>query len=88
MPKTDTVQFWVLNLASFFSQLVIAMINLALVYHLRWTFGLRADQIGLAASITPAAYLVLCIVGSRYTPRFRPRHLVEEIGRASCRERV
>lgn len=77
MPKTDTVQFWVLNLASFFSQLVIAMINLALVYHLRWTFGLRADQIGLAASITPAAYLVLCIVGSRYTPRFRPRHLVE-----------
>ncbi|MCK9547232.1 MAG: MFS transporter [Sphaerochaeta sp.] len=77
MPKSDTVQFWVLNLASFFSQLVIAMVNLALVYHLRTVFGLRADQIGAAASITPISYLILCIVGSRYTPHFRPRHLVE-----------
>ncbi|HQB90636.1 MAG TPA: MFS transporter [Sphaerochaeta sp.] len=77
MPKSDTVQFWVLNLASFFSQLVIAMINLALIYHLRHCFALRADQIGVAASITPASYLVFCLIGGRYTPHFRPRHLVE-----------
>ena len=77
MPKSDTVQFWVLNLASFFSQLVIAMVNLALVYHLRHFFALRADQIGAAASITPASYLVFCLIGGRHAPRFRPRHLVE-----------
>ncbi len=77
MPKSDTVQFWLLNIASFFSQLVIAMVNLALVYHLRHFFALRADQIGLAASITPASYLVFCLIGGRHTPHFRPRHLVE-----------
>lgn len=77
MPKSDTIQFWVLNIASFLSQLVIAMVNFALVYHLRHFFGLRADQIGMAASITPLSYLVFCLLGARLTSYFRPRHLVE-----------
>ncbi len=77
MKRDDTIQFWVLNISSFFAQLAIAMINLVLVYHLRRVFGLRAHQIGLAASIAPTAYLVFCILGSSHTTRFRPRHLVE-----------
>jgi len=75
--KTDTIQFWVLNIASFLAQLTIAMVNLALVYHLRSFYMLGADQIGIAASLSPATYLFFCILGSRYTVHFRPRHLVE-----------
>ncbi len=49
--KSDSIQFWVLNIASFFGQLSIAMVNLALVYHLRRAFFLGADQIGVAAPL-------------------------------------
>ncbi|MGH0052334.1 MAG: MFS transporter [Sphaerochaetaceae bacterium] len=75
--KSDAIQFWVLNIASFLAQLAIAMVNLALVYHLRRVFSLGADQIGIAASITTATYLVFCLLGGRITVHFRPRHLVE-----------
>ncbi|ADY13015.1 MFS transporter [Sphaerochaeta globosa] len=75
--KTDTIQFWVLNVSSFLAQLTIAMVNLALVYHLRRVFALSADRIGLAASISPATYLVFCILLSPYTIHYRPRHLVQ-----------
>ena len=75
--KTDTIQFWVLNIASFLAQLTIAMVNLALVYHLRQVFSLGADGIGLAASISPATYLIFCILLAPYTIHFRPRHLVQ-----------
>ncbi len=75
--KTDAIQFWVLNIASFLAQLTIAMVNLALVYHLRSVFSLGADQIGVAASITTSTYLVFCLLGGRFTVHFRPRHLVE-----------
>lgn len=75
--KTDTIQFWVLNIASFLAQLTIAMVNLALVYHLRRVFALGADGIGLAASIGPATYLVFCILLAPYTIHYRPRHLVQ-----------
>ncbi len=75
--KTDTIQFWVLNIASFLAQLTIAMVNLALVYHLRNEFSLKADGIGLAASLGPATYLVFCILLAPYTVHYRPRHLVQ-----------
>lgn len=75
--RTDTIQFWVLNTASFLAQLTIAMVNLALVYHLRGFFHLSADKIGIAASICPAAYLIFCILLSPYTGHFKPRNLVE-----------
>lgn len=74
---TDDIQFWVLNIASFVAQLTIAMVNLALVYHLRRSFGLGADRIGIAASISTATYLVFCLAGSTYTVHFKPRHLVQ-----------
>ena len=75
--KVDSIQFWVLNVASFVAQLTIAMVNLAMVYHLRAFFHLGADKIGIAASISTGAYLLFCIVLAPYTTRFKPRNLVE-----------
>ncbi|MDD3904369.1 MAG: MFS transporter [Sphaerochaeta sp.] len=75
--KTDAIQFWVLNFSSFIAQLTIAMVNLAMVYHLRNSFALSADKIGIATSISTTTYLVFCIAGSSYTTHFRPRNLVE-----------
>ena len=75
--KTDSLQFWVLNLSSFIAQLTIAMVNLAMVYHLRSSFALTADKIGIATSISTTTYLIFCILGSTYTTHFRPRNLVE-----------
>ncbi len=75
--KVDTIQFWVLNVASFVAQLTIAMVNLAMVYHLRSFFHLGADKIGIAASISTSAYLLFCILLAPYTVHFKPRNLVE-----------
>jgi DHA1 family multidrug resistance protein-like MFS transporter/DHA1 family quinolone resistance protein-like MFS transporter len=75
--KVDTLQFWVLNVASFVAQLSIAMVNLAMVYHLRGVFRLTADKIGIAASISTGSYLLFCILLSSYTVHFKPRNLVE-----------
>ena len=75
--KVDSIQFWVLNVASFVAQLTIAMVNLAMVYHLRGYFHLSADKIGIAASISTGAYLLFCILLSPYTVHFKPRNLVE-----------
>ncbi len=75
--KTDTIQFWVLNISSFIAQLTIAMVNLALVYHLRKVFSLGADKIGIAASISTATYAIFCLISARFTVHFRPRHLVQ-----------
>lgn len=75
--KVDSIQFWVLNVASFVAQLSIAMVNLAMVYHLRRFFHLSADKIGIAASVSTAAYLLFCILLSPYTVRYKPRNLVE-----------
>ena len=75
--RVDSIQFWVLNVASFVAQLTIAMVNLAMVYHLRGFFHLTADKIGIAASISTSAYLLFCIFLAPYTIHFKPRNLVE-----------
>lgn len=75
--KTDSIQFWVLNVASFIAQLSLAMINLNLVYHLRGAFHLSADKIGLAASVGPLSYLLACICICPYITHIKPRHLVK-----------
>ena len=74
--KSDSVQFYTINLASFFSQLAIAMINLTLVYHLRYHYDLPSATIGLAAAITPTSYLLFCLFGGPIASRLRPRHAV------------
>ncbi|WP_320130422.1 MFS transporter [uncultured Sphaerochaeta sp.] len=75
--KTASIQFWVLNVSSFIAQLTIAMVNLVIVYHLKDYFGLTAEKIGIATSITTAMYLVFCIAGASICTHFRPRNLVE-----------
>lgn len=75
--KTASIQFWVLNISSFIAQLTIAMVNLAMVYHLKSFFGLTAEKIGIATSVSTATYLIFCIAGASYCTNFRPRNLVE-----------
>jgi predicted MFS family arabinose efflux permease len=75
--KAQAVQFWVLNIASFMGQLTIAMVNLAMVYHLKGFFGLSAENIGWMTSVTTATYVFFCIAGASFCTRFRPRHLIE-----------
>ena len=75
--KTDAIQFWVLNVASFLGQLSIAMVNLSIVYHLRLRFGLSAQMIGVATSVYTFTYFLFCIVGGGLYSRMRPRHCIE-----------
>ena len=79
--KSDTIQFYTINLASFFSQLAIAMINLTLVYHLRYHYDLPSAMIGLAAAMSPTSYLLSCLVKGRLPSNLRPRHDHALLGR-------
>ena len=74
--KSDTIQFCTINLASFFSQLAIAMINLTLVYHLRYHYDLPSAMIGLVAAISPTSYLLSCLIKGRLPSNLRPRHAI------------
>ena len=70
--REEKVQFWMLNVASFLGQLAISMVNLALVYHLRYTLGSSAGVVGLAASTYTSVYLVCCLTFGGFYQRFRP----------------
>ena len=70
--KTDAVQFHTINLTSFFSQLAIAVINLTLVFHLRTHYALSSGLIGIAAAITPAFYLLFCLINGPIVARLKP----------------
>jgi DHA1 family multidrug resistance protein-like MFS transporter/DHA1 family quinolone resistance protein-like MFS transporter len=64
------------DVASFLAQLTIAMVNLALVYHLRRVFAPGGrDRAGCLDR--SATYLVFCILLAPYTIHYRPRHLVQ-----------
>lgn len=70
--REEKVQFWMLNVASFLGQLTINMVNLALVYHLRYTLAASATVVGLAASTYTGFYLVCNLLFSKFYQRFRP----------------
>ncbi len=74
--RSRRLQFWTLNAASFLGQCGISMVNLALVYHLRYTIGADAGTIGLAASTYTTVYLIACLLFSRFYQRFAPRIMV------------
>ncbi|NLZ76814.1 MAG: MFS transporter [Spirochaetales bacterium] len=74
--KSSSIQFHTINLASFFSQLAIAMINLTLVYHLRYHYDLSSSMIGLAAASAPTSYLVSCLIKGKLPSNLRPRHAI------------
>ncbi len=75
--KSKRLQFWALNIASFFGQMGISMANLAIVYYIRYTIGADASIVGLAASTYTSCYLIFCIALSRFYQRFKPRYMVE-----------
>ncbi len=77
MLSTSRAHYSILNVTSFATQMGIALINFALVYHLRYVFNLRADQIGIATSIYTATYLLSCIFGEKWAGRFSPRSCVQ-----------
>ncbi|MBR1937583.1 MAG: MFS transporter [Spirochaetales bacterium] len=80
------IQFWGLNIASFLAQLGFSTVNLALVYYLRYTLGVSATLIGIAAGTYTVTYLLGCIFFSPVVRRFRPRHTIEAamIGISLC----
>ncbi len=75
--REKKVQFWSLNVASFLAQLGFSTVNLALVYHLRYSLEASASVIGLAAGTYTVTYLLGCILLSPLVRRFRPRHTIE-----------
>ena len=60
-----------LDVSSYLGQASIYMINLAIVYYLRYSFSLSSLLIGIAASTYTVAYFVGCIVLPRFVERFK-----------------
>lgn len=73
---TDKTQVVLLGFTSFFLQLVMSGINLALVYYLRETFNVSASLIGVVVSILQLSYVFFCLLLASKTPNHKPRNLI------------
>lgn len=71
------LQLRILTITSGVTQFSIAMVNLALIFHLRARFNLSAQMIGIASSIYTFTYFVFCVLLGTVYARFKPRHCVE-----------
>lgn len=62
----------VLSVTSFIGQFTISMINLALIYYLRFQFSLSAQMIGILAALYTSSYFFSCFlvdpIASKITP--------------------
>lgn len=74
--RSKKLQYWSLNIASFLGQCAISMVNLALVYYLRYTLNAPARMIAFAASIYTSVYLIACLSLSKIYQHFAPRKMV------------
>lgn len=74
--REEKIQWWTLNAASLLGQMTISMVNLALVYHLRYTLGASGTVVGLAASTYTGMYFVCCLLFGGFLQRFRPKDVV------------
>lgn len=74
--RSKKLQFWGLNIASFLGQCAISMVNLALVYYLRYTLNASAGTIAYAASTYTSVYLIACLLCSKIYQQFPPRIMV------------
>jgi predicted MFS family arabinose efflux permease len=74
--KSDTLQSWVLNSASFFANTAISMMALSLVYYLRSVFLLTPSQIGVGTSVSTFSYLIGCLCLARLVSAMKPRYAV------------
>jgi DHA1 family multidrug resistance protein-like MFS transporter/DHA1 family quinolone resistance protein-like MFS transporter len=75
-PETDKTQVVLLGFTSFFLQLVMSGINLALVYYLRETYKVSASAIGVVVSTLQISYVVFCLLLASKTPNHKPRNLI------------
>lgn len=74
--KTDKTQVILLGITSFFLQLVLSGINLALVYYLREVYKVSASAIGIAVSTLQISYVFFCLLLASRTPNHKPRNLI------------
>ncbi|MDD2297547.1 MAG: MFS transporter, partial [Sphaerochaetaceae bacterium] len=74
--RSMQLQSRILNSTSFMAQFAIAMINLALVYHMRLQFNLSPQLIGVSASIYTFTYFISCLALGPIATRLKPRHSV------------
>ena len=65
-----------LDVASYLGQASIYMINLAIVYYLRYSFSLSSLAIGIAASTYTVAYFIGCLALPRLVERFKSHQAV------------
>ncbi len=72
--KHDKKQLLFLSSTSFVSQMMISMINLALVYYLRDVFFYSPSIIAILTSTFAVSYVVFCLVGEKPSSHFSPRH--------------
>jgi DHA1 family multidrug resistance protein-like MFS transporter/DHA1 family quinolone resistance protein-like MFS transporter len=73
---TDKTQVILLGITTFFVQLVISGISLALVYYLREIYNVSASLIGAVVSILQISYVFFCIFLASKTPNHKPRNLI------------
>jgi DHA1 family multidrug resistance protein-like MFS transporter/DHA1 family quinolone resistance protein-like MFS transporter len=76
MNASSRIQSRVINISSFWGQFAISMVNLALVYHMRLTFGLSAQMVGISAAVYTSTYFISCLLLGPIVSRMRPRHSV------------
>ena len=76
MLNTSKLQFYSLNAIAMLAQLGIAIINLALVYYLRYSVSFSAVLVGLSASTYTFSYLLFCMVLTSFYQRFKPRYSI------------
>lgn len=73
--REKDIQFWTLNIASFFAQTGIIIINLALVYFLTEKSE-TATFIGLSSALYTFIYLAGCLAFGRFYQRVKPIFMV------------
>ena len=62
----------ILSFTSFLGQFTISMINLALVYYLRYQFSLSAQMIGISAALYTSSYFFSCFLVDPIASKMAP----------------
>ena len=70
-------QLRILTVVSGVTQFSIAMVNLAVIFHLRARFNLSPQMIGIASSVYTFTYFIFCMLLGNVYSRMKPRHCVE-----------
>ncbi|MGD1822438.1 MAG: MFS transporter [Pleomorphochaeta sp.] len=71
--KQDSKQLLFLSLVSFFAQMIIASVNLSLVYYLNDVMNYSASTIAITVSSFSISYVVFCLLLEKPTNSISPR---------------